>query len=244
MSGKRDDLFAKYSDDVADFVFDKHVVAVFDDMIRRSVPGYATVVAMTRVFAQHYAQADSYCYDLGCSLGASTLAMRGGITAKNCTIRAVDSSAEMIGRCREIAAGDISTVPVEFVCDDMMNVPIERASVVVMNYTLQFLAPGQREEMIGRIYDGLLPGGVLVLAEKVVFDCEKRQEFERQMHEDFKRLNGYSELEISQKRKSLENTLIPDTESGHIERLERAGFAWVEEWFRCFNFMAMAAFKR
>lgn len=240
---QKDNIYSQYRERVADFVFDDKVAGVFDDMIRRSVPGYATVIGMTKVFAEHYAQADSVCYDLGCSLGASTLAMRMGVVQPGCRIVAVDNSAAMVTKCREVAAMDNSQVPVEVVCTDIRDVAIENASVVVMNFTLQFLSPDQRDAMIQKIYDGLRPGGVLLLSEKISFEDQDKDAFETDMHHEFKKLMGYSDLEVAQKRKSLENVLLPDTLDTHRQRLKDAGFVKTYLWFQCFNFMSLAAFK-
>lgn len=238
-----DSIYAHYRDEVSKFVFDANVVGVFDDMIQRSVPGYTTVLAMVKVFAEQYALASSNCYDLGCSLGAATLAMRKGINKPNCKIIAVDNSAEMLGRCREVIEADSSNVPVKLTEGDIVNVLIDNASVVVLNYTLQFINPTKRDDLIGRIYDGLLPGGVLILSEKIKFEDPASEKFNVDMHHHFKRLHGYSDLEISQKRKSLEDVLVPDSINAHKQRLKQAGFSKHHVWFQCFNFVSIAAFK-
>ena len=240
---QKDNIYSEYRERVADFVFDESVASVFDDMIRRSVPGYATVIAMTKVFAEHYAQADSVCYDLGCSLGASTLAMRKGIVQPGCRIVAVDNSESMVARCAEVVANDVSEVPVEVRRADIQDVAIDNASVVVMNFTLQFLSPDKRDAMVQRIYDGLRPGGILLLSEKIAFDDADKQTFETDMHHEFKKLMGYSDLEVAQKRKSLENVLLPETLDAHRKRLTTCGFTKTYLWFQCFNFMSLAAFK-
>ena len=240
---KTDNIYAAYKERVAEFVFDEQVVAVFDDMIRRSVPGYGAAIAMTMVFAEQYAQAASNCYDLGCSTGASTIALRKGIKKSDCRIVSVDKSPAMIERCKEIVATDISDVPVEVVLGDIKDIEIKRASVVVLNYTLQFFPPTERDAMLKKIYDGMLPGGCLILSEKIAFRDEQQQQFQIDMHHDFKRLNGYSKTEISQKRKAIENVLIPDTLLKHQERLELCGFKRSYLWFQCFNFVSIAAFK-
>ena len=240
---QKDNIYSEYRERVADFVFDDKVAAVFDDMIRRSVPGYATVIGMTKVFAEHYAQAGSVCYDLGCALGASTLAMRRGVIQPDCRIVAVDNSESMVTQCREVVSLDSGAVPVEVICADIQDVPIENASVVVMNFTLQFLSPDQRDAMIQTIYDGLRPGGVLLLSEKFSFEDEKNDDFQTDMHHEFKKLMGYSDMEIAQKRKALENVLIRDSLKAHKARLSSAGFTKTHLWFQCFNFMSLAAFK-
>jgi tRNA (cmo5U34)-methyltransferase len=144
---KSDRIYSEYRERISDFVFDENVVSVFDDMIQRSVPGYATVIAMTKVFAEQYAAAGSNCYDLGCSLGASTLAMRRGveIEAKGCSITAVDNSEAMVEKCRKLVEADSCDVPVDVIQSDILDVEIENASVAVMNFTLQFLSPVRRD---------------------------------------------------------------------------------------------------
>jgi tRNA (cmo5U34)-methyltransferase len=244
MKDKKDFIYSQYREKVADFVFDSKVVSVFDDMIRRSVPGYATVIAMTKVFAQQYAIAGSNCYDLGCSLGAGTLAMRKGIEGRGCQITAVDNSRAMVDRCKEIIQSDISDVKVNVILGDIRDIRIENASVVVLNFTLQFLAPQVRDELIKRIYNGMIPGGVLVLSEKIAFENDTENNFQINMYHDFKKLNGYSDTEVSQKRKALDNVLIPDSLPSHFDRLAGAGFDEYYMWFQCFNFCSMAAFKK
>jgi tRNA (cmo5U34)-methyltransferase len=241
---KKDDIYSQYREKVADFVFDEKVVSVFDDMIRRSVPGYATVIAMSKVFAEHYAQENSNCYDLGCSLGATTLAMRKGINKKNCRIVAVDNSPAMIERCRQIIDSDVSDVPVDVVLEDIAKLKMQNASIVAMNFTLQFFSPDKREDLLGRIYNSMLPGGAMLLSEKIKFGDNDEQDFQTDMYHHFKQLNGYTGLEVSQKRKALENVLVPDTIEQHFKRLKDAGFDKCYLWFRCFNFVSIAAFKK
>ncbi len=238
----RDTLFAQARDQLVDFAFDEQVACVFPDMIRRSVPGYETFITLIGLLAERYAQPNSVCYDLGCSLGAATLAMRRRVAAQGVRIIGVDSSDAMAERCRHHLAADTSPVPAEIVCADIRAVAIENASVVVLGFTLQFIPPDERLPLLRRILSGLRPGGVLLLLEKVVFDPPDEQCFQEEMHLAFKRANGYSELEISQKRNALERVLVPETIEAHRRRLTEAGFSSVHEWMRCFNFAALAAF--
>lgn len=241
---KSDEIYASPLDELVDFRFDERVVDVFPDMIQRSVPGYGTIISTIGVFAEKYAQANSHCYDLGSSLGAVTLSMRQRINQPNCDIIAVDNSPAMIERGQQILASDtLSTVPVTMQCADIQDIEIETASVVVMNFTLQFIPLEQRLALIKRIYQGLNPGGVLILSEKIAFNEQQRQDFQIDIHHDFKRANGYSDLEISQKRSALENVLIPETISAHQQRLAEAGFAFSDVWFQCFNFISLVAVK-
>lgn len=238
-----DRIFANPLAAIEDFRFDDSVVAVFPDMIKRSVPGYQAIINMIGELAERYAQAGSVCYDLGSSLGAATLAMRRRIKHENCRIISVDNSASMVKRAEEILQQDQGTLPVELRCEDITQTEIRDASVVVLNFTLQFIPVAERNELIKRIYDGLLPGGVLILSEKVCFDDPQYQNLMTELHHNFKRANGYSELEIAQKRSALENVLLPESLATHQKRFKAAGFASSDVWFQCLNFASMLAIK-
>jgi tRNA (cmo5U34)-methyltransferase len=223
------------------FRFDDAVARVFPDMLGRSIPGYAaTLEAICSLAARHVA-AGTNCYDLGCSLGAATLAMRQGIRAEGCRIIAVDNSDAMIERCETVFAG---APDVEIRLADILDAEIENASMVVMNYTLQFLTIETREPMLKRIFEGLVPGGLLLLSEKVIDEDPRMEELLVDLHHEHKRRNAYSELEISRKRTALENVLIPETVAVHKRRLANAGFAHSAVWLRYFNFVSIVAIKQ
>ena len=195
------------------------------------------------LIAARYTRPFTHIYDLGCSLGATTLAMRQQISCPDCRIIGVDNSAAMLARCRKLIDEDAASLPVKLMQADIRNVPIENASVVVLNLTLQFIPPPQRDAMIKHIFDGLLPGGVLILSEKVVFEDEGHNGRFIDIHHDYKRARGYSEMEISQKRTALENVLVPETIAQHQQRLMDSGFSTAEVWFQAFNFISLLAIR-
>jgi len=121
--------------------------------------------------------------------------------------------------------------------------PIQNAAIVVINFTLQFLPQADRSALIQHIYAGLKPGGILILSEKFITADTVTNDLLIDLHHDFKRANGYSELEISQKRSALENVMKPDTLAEHQQRLKAAGFSSQTLWFQCFNFCSMLAIK-
>lgn len=239
----QDTIFSSPIDNIGNFAFDEKVVEVFPDMIQRSVPGYSNIISAIGMLAQRFAKPNSNIYDLGCSLGAATLSMRRNIQQEGCRIISIDNSSAMVERCKLHVNAYRSDTPVEVIEDDIRNVDIENASMVVLNFTLQFLSPEDRQSLLEKIYHGLRPGGILILSEKYVFEDEKSNELLIDLHHDFKRANGYSELEISQKRSAIENVLIPDSVPMHKERLKNIGFSSVELWFQCFNFGSMFAIK-
>ena len=239
----KDAIYTSPLEKIVDFQFDEKVVSVFADMIQRSVPGYATVISMIGVMAAEYVQPGTNCYDLGSSLGAVTLSVRHQIPHDDCSIIAVDNSPAMIASSRQLISQDQGTVPVKLICADIQDVKIENASVVVLNYTLQFIPPADRLPLLARICQGLVGNGVLILTEKLDFtDALVRAEYDT-LHSAFKRLQGYTELEISQKRAALENVLIRDSLEIHQNRLHRAGFLNSELWFQCLNFASLIAHK-
>lgn len=242
-NSQKDTIYAQAHEAIGAFQFDESVVAVFPDMIQRSVPGYQTILTGIGELTKAYAQANTQLYDLGCSLGAATLTMRRNITVEGCQIIAIDNSEAMIKRAEEYLHAYHSDIPVNLQCADMTEIPIENASVVVINFTLQFIDPEQRDALVERIYENLKPGGILILSEKIHFEDDKLQQAIEHMHLQFKRANGYSELEISQKRSSLENVLISDTEAEHIQRLNNAGFTSAGIWFQAYNFASFLAIK-
>lgn len=237
-----DDIYQTPLATVPNFTFDQAVARVFPDMIKRSVPGYAETVAMSGIIAGRYAQANTNLYDLGCSLGAVTLAMRHAVKASDCRIVGIDNSQSMIERAAHFIALDDATVPVDMICADILDYPLQNASVTSLNFVLQFIEPQQRLTLLRNIAAATVAGGALILSEKLCFDADE-QRLQDELHLDFKRANGYSELEIAQKRSAIENVLIPETEQAHIERLKAAGFSKVIRWYQCFNFVSFLAVK-
>jgi tRNA (cmo5U34)-methyltransferase len=242
MQFSKDSIYANPLGQVAAFNFDEAVVDVFPDMIQRSVPGYSAMISAIGLLAGRFGQDNSYCYDLGCSLGAASLAMHQQIKAENCQIVAVDNSSAMVSRFRS-GLQAIPDANIDVQCADIRDIEIVSASVVVLNFTLQFIPIEDRELLLAKIWQGLLPGGLLILSEKLAFDDDKQHELQMDMHHLFKKAQGYSDMEISQKRTALENVLIAESFAIHRQRLNKVGFSSVEVWFQYFNFASMIALK-
>ena len=239
----KDSIYAEPLAQVQDFCFDDNVAAVFSDMIQRSVPGYQTIIQTIGKLTQKYQQSDSHYYDLGCSLGAASLAMRRAISHSGCQVIGIDNSPAMVERCKLQLQAYRADVPVQILLDDIRHTSLSNAAVVVSNFTLQFLPKADRDALVKRIYQALKPGGIFILSEKIVVDDPIAHELLIDLYYDFKRANGYSELEISQKRTALENVMKPDTIAEHQQRFSDAGFASSTVWFQCFNFCSMVALK-
>ena len=241
---KRDTVYQNPLAELTDFSFDREVVSVFEDMINRSVPSYASIVHRLIYLAEKFGQDNSACYDLGCSLGASTLAMRKGLQQKeNVQLFSIDASADMIKRAQQYIQKDPHPTPVTFLQEDIRSSKINNASMVVLNFTLQFLPPNDRDQLIQTIYAGMNAGACLVLSEKVRFDDNKVQDIITDLHHQFKREQGYSDLEIAQKRDAIENVMKLETQDQHIKRLQSSGFTQVTQWHQNMAFCSFLAIK-
>ena len=236
----RDQIFNNQSD-IADFRFDESVVAVFDDMVKRSVPGYEAMIQMIGLLTRTYGKDNSNYYDLGTSTGATTLALALNNQHANVRFIAIDNSQQMVGQCQQNLGDKVDNL--EVICSDINDICIENASIVVLNLTLQFIDIEKRADLVSRIYDGLNPGGVLIISEKVHVDDENEQARLTELHMDFKRANGYSELEIANKRQSLENVLLTENCETHLKRLSECGFIASTCYFQCLNFASFLSVK-
>ncbi|MGM0536938.1 MAG: carboxy-S-adenosyl-L-methionine synthase CmoA [Pseudomonadota bacterium] len=239
----RDAIFSTPLDRVARFSFDEKVVACFPDMIRRSVPGYGQILGMLGLIAARHLRHGARVYDLGCSLGATGLALAGTLPPDAFRYTGVDLSPAMVARARETLSAECPDHAMEVIEGDIRTLDYAPAGMIVLNFTLQFLAPGDRDAVIQRLFQVLEPGGVLVLSEKVKAADEQENAWLVERYHDFKRANGYSDMEISQKRTALENVLVPDTLESHHERLAEAGFSRAHTWFQFLNFASLIAFK-
>lgn len=250
-----DTVFTTPLDKAARFSFDEQVVACFPDMIRRSVPGYGQVLAMLPIFAQRHCQFGqtneqgqrvSRIYDLGCSLGGATMALvseSGGFGVDDLQIKAVDISPAMTQKAQVLLKENYPDHDIEVITADIRALELEPCDMVILNLTLQFLPPEDRTSVLKAIYNALNDGGILILTEKTHCGDEQDDAWLVERYYDFKRANGYSELEISGKRNALENVLITDTLDQHHQRLAQVGFNRSLTWFQFLNFASVVAFK-
>ena len=239
----KDSLYAHIPPPVPPFEFDAQVAGVFDDMIRRSVPLYSEIIKRQVQLIRKFYRPGTVIYDLGCSNGNLGIQLGGCMDGRPYTMVAVDNSAPMLAVFRERMADTGLEQSITLQCGDIRQATIENASVVVLNFTLQFLPPEDRDALMDRICQGLTSGGILLFCEKITHAHAGVAELQRAFHHAFKRENGYSELEISRKREALEKVLIPEALECHLDRLDRVGFTAMEVWLKWFNFAALIAIK-
>lgn len=235
---EKDQVFAESFSQINAFEFNEKVVSVFPDMIKRSVPGYDTILKGIAMLAMKYVKANTNIYDLGASLGAVSLTVDQAVGCKSTQIFAVDNSVAMIDQLHSNLKDIILNNKLIPELADVFGYPMNNASMVVSNFTLQFMPVDQRESIIRDVFTALNTGGVFVLSEKV----QSSQALIDYYH-GYKKVNGYSDMEIAQKRQALEDSLKPDILDEWVDRLKAAGFKSIEVWFRAFNFISITAVK-
>ncbi|MDD5455907.1 MAG: carboxy-S-adenosyl-L-methionine synthase CmoA [Candidatus Margulisbacteria bacterium] len=234
---KQDKIYRKPLSDIPPFSFNQEVADVFDDMINRSVPCYKELQYLLGKFALKFYQEKTQIYDLGCSTG-ETLYRIASQSQKKMKLTGVDSSAQMLAKagvkCRKFPF-------IKFVEADLLSFEPEPCSVIIITYVLQFIPPSKRLKLLKKLFDSLLPGGIILLSEKILADHNQQTFFN--LYAQFKLDNKYTELEIRQKREALENVLISYTIKENIGLLKKAGFKTAEPFFQYLNFCAMLAVK-
>ncbi len=242
MSGLKDRLY-RVDTVPEDFDFNERVVEVFDDMLDRSIPCYQTVIKeSSRLLGACLEPGDLVC-DLGCATGTTLFFFIRELTQSNLRFLGLDSSPVMLAKARQKAEFYAPDAAIEFQQEDITVLNRPGTGAFVLNYTLQFIRPVLRQPLIQRLYDNLRPGGLLILSEKTILDDKRLNRTYIDIYHDFKREQGYSELEIARKREALENILIPFSAAENRQLLEHAGFDPIAPFFQWFNFSSFLARK-
>lgn len=242
-AGGEDKVFAKKSGMTTDFKFDGKTAAVFDDMVTRSVPFYDEIQRMTCELCADFALPGTNLYDLGCATGTSFILLD-DLLDPQVRFVGVDNSADMLEKARVKLDQLDSGRGYDLVNADLHSpFKLENASVVLLVLTLQFVRPLYRDKLIRRIVDAMPENGALIMVEKLTSSHTMLNRLFIKYYYDYKKRNGYSEVEIAQKREALENVLIPYRVEENHEMLREAGFRHVEEFFRWYNFCGMVAVK-
>jgi len=245
--GKRgvaeDRLFAEGHSLIKDFNFGEKTSAVFDDMLLRSVPFYMEIQRMMGEIAADFAVEGTHLYDLGCSTCTTFLALD-PFVPKGVRFIGVDSSPAMLERGRKKFMEQGIKRKYKLICADLnQGVRITNASVVILNLTLQFLRPLNRQKLMSAIANGVNKDGCLILVEKVLSRYSLLNRLFIKYYHTFKQRNGYSELEISQKREALENILVPYRLEENRELILNSGFTQCDIFFKWYNFCGLIAVK-
>ena len=222
------------------FEFDEAVASVFDDMLSRSVPFYDEVRKLVISLILATEQEGLKVLDLGSSTAMFLLDLHSKMST-NMRLKGLDNSQAMLDRAEQKCQAFGANIELELA--DMLTYTYAKEDVIVANYTLQFIRPMQRVELVKRLYDGLNDDGVFIFSEKVVFEDKKLDKELIDIYYEYKKEQGYSEYEIAQKREALENVLIPFTIEENIQMCKDAGFKTIETIFQWANFVTFVVKK-
>lgn len=221
------------------FEFDESVASVFDDMLDRSIPLYESSIEFVANFVTKLQLSNATICDLGCSTANTLLA----IYRKNPHFNffGYDSSDAMLEMARKKIKAYGAKMSLENA--DILKLNMPKSDVVIANYMLQFIRPIKREELVKNIYESLNENGYFIFSEKIIYEDKKLHKIMSDLYLEFKKDQGYSEYEISQKREALENVLVPYTQKENEELIKNAGFKSVECLIKWGNFSTFVALK-
>jgi tRNA (cmo5U34)-methyltransferase len=222
------------------FEFDEEVAVVFDDMLQRSVPFYKESQKITEFFVLKNLHVNGILYDLGCSTASLLLNIHRKLEV-DATLVGLDNSEAMLQQAQKKIEAYGAAIEVKNA--DILEYEYKQADVFISNYTLQFIRPLVREELVKKIASSLKEEGVFIFSEKVISHHPKLNKDLIECYYDFKKEQGYSEYEIMQKREALENVLVPYSEEENITMAKNAGFHHCEAIFRWANFATFIAIK-
>jgi len=229
---------------IPEFQFDENVARVFDDMLNRSIPFYNETQAMALRLARNFVKRKTRIYDLGCSTGTVLKNFAEEVSDNTVKLIGIDNSPAMLNRAKQKLRPLLKEKRVELWLKSLDETfDLRNASVVIMNYTLQFVRPLHREALMGRIHHGLVDNGALILLEKVLGNDSLFNRLYIELYYEFKKRQGYSDGEIHQKREALENILIPYRIEENIELMKKCGFENIDVFFKWYNFAGIIAVK-
>ena len=222
--------FANYAED-----FDRH--------IERSIRGYAALMEDCTELSTYFVEDGTTVCDVGCSTGR----LLGAIRARNrdrapgARYLGLDIEAGFQEHWKLHAGEDI-----RFLVQDVLSYgAFETMSLVTSIFTLQFLPARHRREICRRIFDGLVPGGALIIAEKTFAKMPKIQDMLTSLYLHYKRRH-FSDEEIMDKEKSLRDMMKPGREADLIGLLTGVGFKAenIESFWRSYLFAAYVCVKQ
>lgn len=239
MNNKKDNVFESSLD--KKFEFDESVATVFDDMLSRSVPFYDEVQKLIVSFILKNQKDGKKVLDLGSSTAKFLIDLHSRMDTKM-RLKGLDNSEAMLKQAR--AKCKAYGADIELILADLITYNFEEQDFITSNYTLQFIRPIQRASLVKKIYNSLKNDGYFIFSEKVVFEEKKIDKTMIDIYYDFKKAQGYSAYEISNKREALENVLVPYTIEENIKLCLDAGFENVITVFQWANFVTFVAQKK
>jgi tRNA (cmo5U34)-methyltransferase len=223
----------------ASWKFNGSMVEHFEDHVRKSVPFYNEGHELVVKLSDYFVKDDSICYELGSSVGTLMQQLAEHHIDKAAKFIGIEIESDMIKKANEC----YSSTNLSFICDDMTTMMLDKSDLIVSYYTIQFIHPKLRQELINKIYDTLNWGGAFILYEKVRANDARFQDIISNLYMEYKLDQGYDAQEIMAKAKSLKGVLEPFSTEGNIDMLKRAGFVDILSIQKYMNFEGFLVIK-
>jgi len=223
----------------ASWKFSGDVSKNFEEHIKRSVPYYQDGHKLIESLSDFFVKDDSLIYELGSSTGKLSFNLAKRHELKGAWFKAIEIEEDMVKEAKK----RYKSKNLEFICDDVITLDYEKADMFISYYTVQFIHPKFRQDLIDRVYESLNWGGAFVMFEKVRANDARFQDIITTLYSDFKLENGFSADEIIAKQRSLKGVLEPFSSNANVDMLKRAGFVDIITVFKYLNFEGILAIK-
>lgn len=223
----------------ANWKFNGSMVEHFEEHVKKSVPLYQEGHELIIKLSDYFVKNDSVCYELGSSAGTLIYNLAKHHEFRDAKFTGIEIESDMVKKANEL----YQNPNLSFNCDDMTTVTLEKSDLIVSYYTIQFIHPKLRQELINKIYDALHWGGAFILYEKVRANDARFQDIISNLYMEYKLDQGYTAQEIIGKSKSLKGVLEPFSTEGNIDMLKRAGFVDILSVQKYMNFEGFLVIK-
>lgn len=226
--------------DRANWKFSGEVPKTFDEHVQKSVPLYIEGHDLICDISDFFVKPDSVVYEIGSSTGTLSLKLAEHNKLKpKARFIGIDIEKDMVAISEEKIKSNagFSELNVKFLVEDILDMDMEKTDMIVCYYTVQFIRPSIRQDVINKLYQNLNWGGALLLFEKVRGADARFQDILTTLYTDYKIRKGYSPDDIVSKSRSLKGVLEPFSSQGNIDMLKRAGFVDINtvQKYLCFE---------
>ncbi|HIP12318.1 MAG TPA: methyltransferase domain-containing protein [Arcobacter sp.] len=223
----------------ANWKFSGSMVEHFEKHVAKSVPLYSEGHELIVKLSDYFIKDDSICYELGSSAGTLTNKLANRHASIPAKFVGIEIENDMVSKANKL----YKSRNLSFICEDMITLNLEKTDLIISYYTIQFIHPKLRQELINKIYDALNWGGAFILYEKVRANDARFQDIISDLYIEYKLEQGYSAEEIIAKAKSLKGVLEPFSTQGNIDMLKRAGFVDILSIQKYMNFEGFLVIK-
>jgi tRNA (cmo5U34)-methyltransferase len=196
----------------------------FESHIAKSVPLYLEGHQIIVRLSDYFLKEESVCYDIGCSTGNLLNKISQHTNKKKIKLYGIEKEKSMY----KYASSKIKEKNIKFINKDFRSIATKKSDLIISYYTLQFINPSIRQNILTKIFKTLNWGGAFIMFEKIRGNDARFDNMLNSLYLDFKEDNKLSVKDILLKSKSLRGVLEPFSDSGNLGLIKRAGFKDVQ----------------